>query len=168
MKRPLSFLILQLLLLILLGSLKSLLRSSPLSHKKINTNDLLQLRRPYKVLSSDICKLCMEHGESTNHLFLHCPLMMGLWHRLFCIAKMDWAPLRSIFDMMTINFKGLERSKRGLVLWQSACIALIWVVWWERNVRIFEDIWGQGKEFGGSMRHYSCPCFFLSFLHHNF
>ena len=140
MKRPLSFLIhLQLPLLIFLGSLKSLLRLSPLSHKKVNTNDLLQLRRPYKVFSSDICKLCMEHGESIDHLFLHCPLMMGLWHRLFCIAKMDWAPLRSIFDMMTINFKGLGRSKRGLVLWQSACIALIWVVWWERNVRIFED-----------------------------
>ena len=41
--------------------------------------------------------------------------------------------------MMTINFKGLGRSKRGLVLWQFACIALIWVVWRERNVRIFED-----------------------------
>ena len=41
--------------------------------------------------------------------------------------------------MMTINFKGLGRSKRGLVLCQSTCIALIWIVWRERNVRIFED-----------------------------
>ena len=41
--------------------------------------------------------------------------------------------------MLTINYKGLGRSKRSLVLWQAACIALIWVVWWERNARVFED-----------------------------
>ena len=46
---------------------------------------------------------------------------------------------KCVFDMMTINYMGLGRSKRGLVLWQTACITLIWVVWQERNVRIFED-----------------------------
>ena len=48
------------------------------AHKKVNTNDLLQLRRPYKALGPDICKLCMRHGESADHLFLHCYLTMGL------------------------------------------------------------------------------------------
>ena len=109
------------------------------AHKKININDLLQLRRPYKALSPDICKLCMKHGESTFHLFLHCSLTMGLWHRLFQLAKMDWVIPKSISDMMSINFKGFGLFKRGIVLWQAACIALIWVVWRERNVRIFED-----------------------------
>ena len=52
---------------------------------------------------------------------------------------MDWVPPRSISDMMSINYKGLGNSKGGMVLWQNACIALIWVVWWERNARIFED-----------------------------
>ncbi|RVW33002.1 hypothetical protein CK203_107563 [Vitis vinifera] len=55
------------------------------------------------------------------------------------LAKMDWVPPRSISDMMSINYKGFDISKRGIVLWQNACIALIWVVWRERNVRIFED-----------------------------
>ena len=109
------------------------------AHKKVNTNDLLQLRRPYKALSPDICKLCMMQGESADHLFLHSSLSMGLWHKLFQLAKMDWVPLRSISDMMSINYKGFGTSKRGIVLWQNACIALIWVVWQERNVRIFED-----------------------------
>ena len=58
-------------------------------HKKVNTNDLLQLRRPYKALSLDICKLCMKHGESSDHLFIHCSLTMGLWHKLFQLAKTD-------------------------------------------------------------------------------
>ena len=41
--------------------------------------------------------------------------------------------------MMSINYKGFGLSMRGIVLWQDACIALIWVVWQERNARIFED-----------------------------
>ena len=41
--------------------------------------------------------------------------------------------------MMFINYKGFGKSKRGVILWQNACIALIWVVWRERNVKIFED-----------------------------
>ena len=41
--------------------------------------------------------------------------------------------------MMSINYKGFGLSKRGIVLWQTTCIVLIWVVWRERNARIFED-----------------------------
>ena len=41
--------------------------------------------------------------------------------------------------MISIKFNGFGYSKRGLVLWQAASIALIQVVWWERNARIFED-----------------------------
>ena len=110
-----------------------------MAHKKVNTNDLLQLRRSDKALSPNICKLCIKHGELTDHLFLHSPLTIRLWHKLFRIAKMDWVPPRSIFDIVNINYKGFGKSKRGLVLWQTVCIALIWIVWPERNARIFED-----------------------------
>ena len=41
--------------------------------------------------------------------------------------------------MLSTNFNGFGSSKRGIVLWQAACIALIWVVWPERNARIFKD-----------------------------
>ncbi|RVX13347.1 Retrovirus-related Pol polyprotein from transposon RE2 [Vitis vinifera] len=55
------------------------------------------------------------------------------------LAKMDWVPLRSILDMMYIKFNGFGSSKRGIALWQAANIALIRIVWRERNARIFED-----------------------------
>ncbi|RVX05099.1 hypothetical protein CK203_020224 [Vitis vinifera] len=109
------------------------------THKKVNTNDMLQVRRPYKALSPDICILCMKQGESADHIFLHCSLTIGLWHRLFQLAKMDWVPPRSILDMMYIKFNGFGSSKRGIALWQAANIALIRIVWRERNARIFED-----------------------------
>ena len=41
--------------------------------------------------------------------------------------------------MMVIAFKGLGNSLRGKILWQIACLTLLWVVWQERNNRIFED-----------------------------
>ncbi|KAL6334495.1 hypothetical protein AAG906_016042 [Vitis piasezkii] len=41
--------------------------------------------------------------------------------------------------MMVITFKGLGNSLRGKTLWQIACLTLIWLVWQERNNRIFED-----------------------------
>ncbi|KAJ9685201.1 hypothetical protein PVL29_017293 [Vitis rotundifolia] len=87
------------------------------AHKKVNSNDMLQLRRPYKALSPDICFLYMKQRESVDHLFLHCSLTTGLWHRLFQLANLDWVVPMSIVDMMSIKFDGFGASKRGRVLW---------------------------------------------------
>ncbi|RVX17758.1 putative ribonuclease H protein [Vitis vinifera] len=109
------------------------------AHGKVNTNDKLQLRRPYKALYPQWCILCKGHGESIDHLFLHCPITIGLWHRLFNLVGVIWVPPRSLEDMLVISFKGLGNSLRGKTLWQIACLTLIWMVWHERNNRIFED-----------------------------
>ncbi|RVW58950.1 Retrovirus-related Pol polyprotein from transposon RE1 [Vitis vinifera] len=109
------------------------------AHGKVNTNDKLQLRRPYKALCPQWCILCKGNGESIDHLFLHCPVTIGLWHRLFNLVGVIWVPPRSIEDMLVISFKGLGNSVRGKILWQIACLTLIWMVWQERNNRIFED-----------------------------
>ena len=91
---------------------------------------------PYKFAS--VVYFQFDHGvkslgffsaSSDEFLFLHCSLMMRLWHRLFQLAKMDWVPPRSIFDMLSINYNGFGSSKRGIVLWQAESITLIWVVW---------------------------------------
>ena len=34
-----------------------------MTHNKVNTNDMLQMRRPYKALSPDICIMCMKYGN---------------------------------------------------------------------------------------------------------
>ena len=83
------------------------------------------------------CLLCMESGETVDYIFLHCPLSLGLWHRLFSLAHMDWVPSRTICDMMIISYGGLRNSSRGKVLRQFACLGLMWIVWRERNDKIF-------------------------------
>ncbi|RVW93876.1 Transposon TX1 uncharacterized 149 kDa protein [Vitis vinifera] len=109
------------------------------AHGKVNTNDKLQLRRPYKALCPQWCILCKGNGESIDHIFLHCPVTIGIWYRLFNLAGLVWVPPRSLEDMLVITFKGLRNSLRGKTLWQIACLTLIWIVWQERNNRIFED-----------------------------
>ncbi|RVW92389.1 hypothetical protein CK203_032500 [Vitis vinifera] len=104
---------------------------------KVNTNDKLSLRRPYKSLCPQWCILCKGNGESIDHLFLHCPIIIGLWHKLFNLAGLAWVPPRSIVDIMVIAFKGFENSLRGKTLWQIVCLTLLWMVWQERNNRIF-------------------------------
>ena len=86
------------------------------AHGKVNTNDKLQLRRPYKSLCPQWCILCKGNGESIDHLFLHCPVTIGLWNKLFKLAGLDWVPPRSFEDMLVIAFKGLGNSLRGKTL----------------------------------------------------
>ena len=59
------------------------------AHKKVNTNDMLQLKRPFKSLFPQWSVSCKGNGESINHLFLHYPLTIGLWHKLFNLARLD-------------------------------------------------------------------------------
>ncbi|RVW59950.1 hypothetical protein CK203_086973 [Vitis vinifera] len=56
---------------------------------------------------------------------------------LFNLAGLAWVPPRSIVDIMVIAFKGFENSLRGKTLWQIVCLTLLWMVWQERNNRIF-------------------------------
>ena len=93
---------------------------------------------------------CYSCGDLTNplvlidYLLLNCPITLGLRHKLFSLGRMDWVLSRSICDMMAISFKGLGSSVRGKTLWQIVCLTLPWIMWQERNVRIFE-----GKVEGG-------------------
>ena len=63
----------------------------------------------------------------------------GVVVQIISVSQDDSVPLRNISNMMSIKYKGFGLSKKVTVLWLIACIALIWVAWQERNVRIFED-----------------------------
>ncbi|RVX07512.1 hypothetical protein CK203_025217 [Vitis vinifera] len=51
----------------------------------------------------------------------YCTSLSGVF-LVYSLVKMDWVPPRSIFDMMSIKFKGFGTSKKGIVLWQAASI----------------------------------------------
>ena len=82
--------------------------SSLIEHKKVNTNDMLQLRKPFKSLSLNWYVLCEGSGESIDHLFLYCPITLGFWHSLSRQVKIDWVLPKSICDLLIISYKDWE------------------------------------------------------------
>lgn len=95
-----------------------------MANQKVNTHGLLQARRPFKVLSYDHCTMRMGIGKSIYHL-LYYLIVLRLWHKLFRSNRLDWIPLRSISDMITISFRYLESTIRGKILWQITYLMMI-------------------------------------------
>ena len=62
---------------------------------------------------------CVRHSESVDHISLHCPLMLGLWYRLFRLTMMDWIPSSNISDMISISFKGDKTLGRPIIVANS-------------------------------------------------
>ena len=57
--------------------------------------------------------------------------------------------------MITISYKGLRSSLKGKALWLITCLTLPWIVWRERNVRIFEEKWRTFEMLKDSLHFYS-------------
>ena len=83
---------------------------------RVNTFDLLQRWRPYACFSPSWCVLCKNHGEDIDHILLHCKFVRVLWIRLFG----EW-----------VFFLG--GGPRLLLM------AVAWLVWLERNRKVFDD-----------------------------
>lgn len=100
---------------------------------------MFQIRRPKHCLLPQWCAMCRGGGaESLDHLFLHCEVATVLWRRLFQRVDVCWVCPALCSDLLVIDFAGLGRGPRGVVLWRCAILAVFWVVWLERNERIFE------------------------------
>ena len=102
---------------------------------------MLQLRRPFKALSPDWYTLCRRSGETVDYLFLYHSITLGLWHKIFSQTAMVWVQPGSICNVMHISFKCFGNFTRDDTLWKSSGLTLLWIVWRQRNDRIFEDTW---------------------------
>ena len=71
------------------------------------------LRQPYKSLNPQWCTLCRGDEESIDHIFLRCSFTIGLWQKLFNLAKSMWDSPRNIEDMFITVFRGFGNSTRG-------------------------------------------------------
>ncbi|KAK1317322.1 hypothetical protein QJS10_CPA05g02282 [Acorus calamus] len=96
-----------------------------------------------------LCPMCESAEETTEHLFVHCPVALRLWALLHDAID---------FDLQTLSLQGLweaskklkptgDRSPGGKVS-QSLVPVVLWALWLARNSRAFrntrvyhENIW---------------------------
>ena len=116
------------------------------AHGRVNTCDLLQRRRPNVCFSPHWCVLCKKQGESVDHVFVQCEVVSQLWERLFLEASLTWEMPAGSRQFLSVSRLGFGRGKKAKVLWGNSVLAVIWVIWMERNRRIFEDYKGVGLE----------------------
>ena len=104
---------------------------------RINTNDILQVRRPHKAISSDMYVMCGANSESVYRLFLHCSVANFLWNTLFGIFGAGWVCPATLDQFLLTSFVGFGRRKETKSLWPCAIYATIWSIWLEHNSRTF-------------------------------
>ena len=54
---------------------------------RINTDDMLEKRKPLTTLSLNMCIMCGLDSKLGAHLFLHCPIARSLWNRFLVSLK---------------------------------------------------------------------------------
>lgn len=106
------------------------------AQKCVNTGDMLQRRRKGWCLVPHVYHLCLQEGESVNHLFIHCPFAKQIWCYFLNIFGVSLVfPLEIADFFWTWSFAPFV--KRGKALWKYLPIVTIWSIWEERNHRIF-------------------------------
>ena len=111
------------------------------ANKKVNTNVVLQVRRLFKALSPNCWSLSMGSGESIDHPILHYLMTLELWHKLFRLANLVWVAPRTVCYMLTILLGGWRAQIGAKFYGKSLVLRRFWIVWQERNEKIFEDKW---------------------------
>ena len=106
---------------------------------RINTNDMLQVRRPHKAISLEVSIMCGVSYELVSHLFLHCPVADSLWNTLFGIFGECWACPTTFDQFLLTSFVGFGMRKEAKSLWQCSIYATVWSIWLEHNSRTFND-----------------------------
>ncbi|XP_040371882.1 uncharacterized protein LOC112192237 isoform X2 [Rosa chinensis] len=113
---------------------------------KTNTCDVLQKKRPGSCFSPHWCILCRNHGESADHVFVHCDVTISLWKKLFREARVDWTNPLQRSELLREKPLAFGKGKKAKTLWGCGVLAVCWVVWLERNRRIFENYGGSERE----------------------
>ncbi|KAL4199871.1 hypothetical protein AMTRI_Chr03g53480 [Amborella trichopoda] len=80
--------------------------------------------------------MCLCDEESNPHLFIHCDLALNLWSRLLRHLGRTWVTPVSLLALFKLSLNSLW-PKVGRLLWKAPIAAMIWVIWTERNSRIF-------------------------------
>lgn len=102
-------------------------------------DDILQRKSSGWSLSPSGCKVCLNAGESIDHLFLHCEFTSSSWNFAAGLLGISFCLPRKVEDWMVEGLKAWNLKGKGKVIASCAFRALLKHMWKERNARTFED-----------------------------
>ncbi len=102
---------------------------------KILTTENLRKRR---LVVIDWCCMCKRDGESVAHLLLQCPIASDLWGLVFSMFGVDWVMPRDVMELLFCWPRFPQRVPGNI--WNIIPHCLMWILWRERNARIFEGV----------------------------
>lgn len=76
--------------------------------------------------------MCCKDDEYLDNLFLHRPVVLSLWHRLFLLRNVMWLAPKGSAQMLLIDFHAMGGLKRAKVVWSCAVFTTFWVLWLKR------------------------------------
>lgn len=98
------------------------------------TTDNLQ-RRGWQMAS--ICHLCLADGESCSHIFHDCPFTQQVWTRIRSRLDLPCStPSEGLINWWYTARKTVHKQDRKT--FDAGVILVTWLVWKERNARIFD------------------------------
>jgi len=65
---------------------------------KILTHDNLRRRG---IVVVEWCVMCKKHGESVDHLFLHCDVARVVWSYFYSLFGVEWVMPSSVLDLLS-------------------------------------------------------------------
>ena len=76
-------------------------------------------------------------GETGSHLLIHCSLASGVWQSVLRSFGVVWVFPDNIINLLYgwYNYFGKHNSS----VWNLVSLCLMWIIWRERNSRVFED-----------------------------
>jgi len=111
---------------------------------RIPTRDNLAIRHILELDASLLFVLCGRREETSTHLFLHCEYSSLIWHGILNWLEIYFITPHNLF----VHFEcwnGEVISKRLKGFWLIWHVT-IWLIWKERNARIFTDQRKDGEE----------------------
>lgn len=105
-----------------------------MAYRKCLTLDNLQKR---DITLCNRCAPC-EEAEEISHSFLHCNSSQQIWHLFFAVAGIQWCMPNNTVEFL-LSWHRLDLQKSSKEAWKSIPKVVWWVIWRERNARVFED-----------------------------
>ena len=97
-------------------------------------------RKKHGLQYDDSCALCAQAPEAIDHLLIQCPFSREIWLNLF--HRIGWHTVSPavqnlwLVDWWNVARKSIEKSYRHC--FDSIVILVCWMLWKERNNRVFD------------------------------